>query len=954
MTKHFIFFFIILFSSSIFAQEQIDLSGTWRFAMDRDAAGHSQEWHRKTLADRIQLPGSMPENLKGDDITLKTQWEGSIYDSSFYFNPRLEKFRTPDNLKIPFCLTPDKHYIGWAWYQRDVEIPASWKGKRMVLHLERPHVETEVWINNSRAGTFMSHCVPHEYDITTWLRTGKNTVTIAIDNTTKEINVGKDSHSITDQTQGNWNGIVGNMYICAGSLVWLDDIQIFPDVSEKKARVKITVGNSLKDAKKGTITLSAASFNCDREHVVPAVTVPFTVSAGTTVVEADLPMGDDMLTWDEFSPALYRLKAVLTNGKETDIREVQFGMREFTIKGKYFYVNGRQTMLRGTVENCCFPHTGYAPMDVASWERIYRICKAYGLNHFRFHSYCPPEAAFIAADLVGIYLQPEGPSWPNHGSSLGNGRPIDQYLLLETQRLTKSYGNYASYCMLASGNEPSGRWVPWVSMFVDYWKNADPRRVYTGASVGGSWAWQPDNQYHVKAGARGLDWGRRPETQSDYRQRIDTVGQPYVSHETGQWCAFPNFDEIKKYTGVNKAKNFELFQEDFYDNDMAPLAHDFMMASGKLQALSYKHEIERTLRTPGYAGFQLLCLNDYSGQGSALVGVLDVFWDEKGYMNAPQFRRFCCETVPLMRTAKFTYRNSETLTAEVEVAHFGKEPLRSAHFAWVLKDAWGKVFAKGDFVPVDIPIGNCFKVGNISVPLSKIDRAIKLNLEISIAGTDYVNDWDFFVYPVRETPKTTAIHETDTLNHAALDVLRNGGNVLLLTAGKVEYGKDVVQHLLPCFWNTSWFKMRPPHSTGILVNPYHPVFADFPTDYHSNLQWWELVHNAQVMQLSDFPKGFQPLIQSIDTWFINRKLGMLFEAKVLNGKIIVCSADVKSNWENRPVAQQLYVSIVQYMQSNKFRPSFDVDVQDIQNLYRKEGERMKTYTGDSPDELKGI
>ncbi len=952
MNKYIFSFLVFLVSSGAFAQERIGLSGTWRFAIDRDAVGQSQGWYKQTFIDRIQLPGSMPENLKGDNITLKTHWEGSIYDSSFYFNPRLAKYRTPDNLKIPFCLTPDKHYIGWAWYQRDVEVPASWKGKRMVLHLERPHVETVLWINNDKAGSFMSHCVPHEYDITQWLRPGKNTITIAIDNTTKEINVGKDSHSITDQTQGNWNGIVGNMHIEAGARLWLDDIQVYPDMTAKKARVKITVNSSLKGMQKGNVALSAVSFNSDKEHTVPGISVPFVISGTPTVIEADLPMGEAMLTWDEFMPALYRLKAILTSGKESEIREVQFGMREFTLKDKYFYVNGHKTMLRGTVENCCFPLTGYAPMDVASWERVYRICKAYGLNHIRFHSFCPPEAAFIAADLVGIYLQPEGPSWPNHGSALGLGRPIDEYLMTETQRMAKSYGNYASFCMLACGNEPSGRWVPWVSKFVDYWKTTDTRRVYTGASVGGSWAWQSHNQYHVKAGARGLGWGERPETFSDYSPRIDTVRQPYVSHETGQWCAFPNFEEIKKYTGVNKARNFELFREDLSDHDMTPLAHDFMMASGKLQALCYKHEIEKTLRTPGYAGFQLLSLNDYSGQGTALVGVLDVFWDEKGYIDAPRFRRFCCETVPLMRTAKFTYRNNESLNAEVEVAHFGQGPLRSARFEWTLKDVWGKVYAKGAFVPTDVPVGNCFKLGSISIPLTRIDKAMKVNLEISVAGTYYINDWDFFVYPMQEKPQLANIHETDTLDHAALEVLRNGGNVLLLASGKVEYGKEVVQQLLPCFWNTSWFKMRPPHTTGILVNPYHPMFSNFPTDDHSNLQWWELVQNAQVMQLTDFPKGFQPLIQSIDTWFINRKLGMLFEAKTLNGKIVVCSADLKNNWKERPVAQQLYTSVVQYMQSNKFRPQFAVDIQNIQDIYRKAGERVKTYTSDAPDELK--
>ena len=171
-------------------------------------------------------------------------------------------------------------------------------------------------------------------------------------------------------------------------------------------------------------------------------------------------------------------------------------------------------MLRGTVENCDFPITGYAPMDVESWERVFRICRNYGLNHMRFHSYCPPEAAFIAADKVGFYLQPEGPSWPNHGPKLGMGQPIDKYLMDETIALTKQYGNYPSYCMLACGNEPSGRWVDWVSKFVDYWKATDNRHMYTGASVGNGWQWQPKSQYHVKAGARGLTWSKAKDRKS--------------------------------------------------------------------------------------------------------------------------------------------------------------------------------------------------------------------------------------------------------------------------------------------------------------------------------------------------------------------------------------------------------------------------------------------------------
>ena len=613
--KHIIASLLMTFAGSLAVVGQnhsVSLSGKWAFQIDREDKGVREEWFNKTLSDRINLPGSMPEKLKGDDVTVRTKWTGSLYDSSYYFNPYMEKYRIDGQVKLPFFLTPDKHYVGVAWYQKKVTVPDSWKGERIVLFLERPHIETTVWINHREVGMRNSLCVPHVYDLTSYVTPGKSClVTIRVDNRIKEINVGPDSHSITDQTQGNWNGIVGKIELQSTPEVFFEDIQVYPDLAGKKALVRMNVRAS--SSAKGEIALSARSFNTNVNHEIAPVYQTVTVRKGDNPLEMELPMGQNFLTWDEFSPALYRLTATLKNGKQIETKQVQFGMREFTINGKWFYVNGRKTMLRGTVENCDFPLTGYAPMDVASWERVFRICRSYGLNHMRFHSFCPPEAAFIAADLVGFYLQPEGPSWPNHGPKLGNGQPIDKYLMDETIALTKAYGNYASYCMLACGNEPSGRWVNWVSKFVDYWKATDPRRVYTGASVGGSWQWQPHNQYHVKAGARGLTWAeRQPESMSDYRAKIDTVKQPYVSHETGQWCVFPDFNEIRKYTGVNKARNFEIFRDILEDNDMSGQAHDFMMASGKLQAICYKHEIEKTLRTPDYAGFQLLALNDYS------------------------------------------------------------------------------------------------------------------------------------------------------------------------------------------------------------------------------------------------------------------------------------------------------------------------------------------------------
>lgn len=947
----------IVFASVLTATGQnhsFSLSGKWDFQIDREDAGIKEQWFNKSLDESINLPGSMPEKLKGDNVTARTQWTGSLYDSSYYFNPYMEKYRIEGQVKLPFFLTPDKHYVGVAWYQKKVTIPSDWKGERILLFLERPHIETTVWVNTKEIGMQNSLCVPHVYDLTSAVTSGKPCrITIRVDNRIKEINVGPDSHSITDQTQGNWNGIVGKIELQTTPKVYFDDIQVYPDLSHGKALVRMNVKSS--SSAKGEITLSAESFNTDTRHNVLPVQQTFRIQAGDNRVEMELPMGKDFLTWDEFNPALYKLTATLNSGKQSEKKQVQFGMRDFKIEGKWFYVNGRKTMLRGTVENCDFPLTGYAPMDVASWERVFRICRNYGLNHMRFHSFCPPEAAFIAADLVGFYLQPEGPSWPNHGPRLGNGQPIDKYLMDETIALTKEYGNYASYCMLACGNEPSGRWVEWVTKFVEYWEKKDPRHVYTGASVGNGWQWQPRNQYHVKAGARGLTWSKKqPSTQDDYRfqNHLDTVRQPYVSHETGQWCAFPNFNEIRKYTGVNKAKNFEIFKDILADNHMSDQAHLFMMASGKLQALCYKYEIEKTLRTPDYAGFQLLSLNDYSGQGTALVGVLDVFFEEKGYINSAEWRRFCSPTVPLMRTDKFVYNNKEILKADIEIAHFGAEALKQAEIVYTLKDEYGKVYAQGTLATQDIPVGNLNRTGSLEFPLTDIQEAKKLNLEIRIMGTEAVNDWNFWVYPAQVTIAEGKVYTTDTLDSKALEILQNGGNVLITAAGKVSYGKEVVQQFTPVFWNTSWFKMRPPHTTGILVNPKHPLFRQFPTEYHSNLQWWELLNRAQVMQFTHFPPAFQPTVQSIDTWFISRKIGMLFEANVLNGKVLMTSMDITSQPEKRIVARQMHKAILDYMNSDQFRPQFTVTPQQISELFTKTAGDIKSYTNDSPDELK--
>ena len=932
----------------------ISLKGKWRFQTDPEDIGIKMNWFQSKLTDAINLPGSMRDNDKGDEVTLITKWTGSIYDSSWYFRKDMAKYRQQDNLKFPFWLTPNRHYVGVAWYQREVETPAQWEGRKIELFLERPHWETTLWVDSIKIGMQNSLSTPHHYDLSKVLTPGHHIISVRVDNCIKEINVGPDSHSITDQTQGNWNGIVGNIYLKSTSPVFFDDIKLFTDIEKKSVKTIISLNNITGKDVSAKIKLSAKSFNSKTIHTVEPFVKEANVTKGKSHIEIIYPMGENVQLWDEFNPALYEMTAVLSDEfGNIDKQEMLFGMRSFSINGTRFEINNRPAFLRGTVENCVFPKTGYPPADVASWERVFTICKNYGLNHMRFHSWCPPEAAFHAADKLGFYLQVEGPSWANHGVTLGDSLPIDQYIYDETNSIENAYGNHPSFCMLAYGNEPAGRnQVEYLGKFVTYWKEKDNRRVYTSASIGRSWPLVPESEFIVRSEPRGLPWNKQPQSMFDYFERIEKYTVPYVVHEMGQYCAFPNFKEIKKYTGVYKAKNFELFQEELAKNHMGDQAEDFLMASGKLQVLCYKSEIEAALRTPNLAGIQLLSLNDYSGQGTALVGVLDAFWDAKEYISAKEFKQFLGATVPLARIPKFVFRNDETLHAEFEVAHFGSHPLNNITAQWKVTDSKRAIIAQGLLDKRDIPIDNCISLGAINLPLSQITNAEKLNLELNVGN--HVNNWNFWVYPDKlPIDNNNDIYFTNKFDEKTKSILKNGGKVFLNAAGIVENGKDVIQYFRPVFWNTSWFKMRPPHTTGILCDPEHPAFAYFPTAFHSNMQWWEILDRQQVMNIDQFPLEFRPIVQPIDTWFLNRRLALLFEAQVGNGKLVVCSADLQSNLNERPAARQLLFSITKYMLSDKFNPKFKVEYSIIKELFeKKKRENIDFHTKQSTDDLK--
>ncbi|MFL1010861.1 sugar-binding domain-containing protein [Flavisericum labens] len=922
--------------------EHINLAGNWTYKLDKYNIGIKEKWFNLKFKDYIELPTALRDKGIGENPTLTTEWTGSIYDSTWFLNPAMKKYRKKDSLKFPFWLTPNKHYLGAAWYQKEVEIPENWSNKTISLTLERPHWQTQVWLDSIYMGADNSLSVPHKFATNKAITTGKHTLTIRIDNAIRNLDVGINSHSISDHTQGNWNGIVGGIKLSVKNWNCIELVKLTPNISDKSVEARIVLD---KPAENLSADIKIKGLNHQQSFDV----LNFEFDNASNELLASVPMGDNFKMWSEFNPKIYQLEVDLRKGNNTiDTKKEVFGMREFTITGTQFKINDTFISLRGTTECSVFPLTGYPPTDEASWERIYHICKSFGLNHLRFHSYCPPEAAFIAADKAGFYLQIEGPSWAKYSTSLGRGKPIDKYLMEETKRIIDTYGNHPSFCMMAYGNEPSGNYVPYLENWVEHFKKYDPQRVFTGASTGKSWAIIENSDFLVRAAPRGLNWkNEQPQSIFDYRDKTESQNRPYVTFEMGQWCAYPNFNEIKKYTGPLKAKNFELFQEDLADHHMGNQAHDFLMASGKLQASCYKQEIEATLRTPNLAGFQLLSLNDFSGQGTALVGVLDAFWDEKGYVSADEFSSFCNAVVPLVRLPKYTFSNTENLTAKVEVANFSGGILESPRPKWKLLDDSNTTVQSGYLKSNAIPIGKGNELGTIDLPLGFVKKASKFILKVQVG--DYKNQWNIWVYPNSlEKTKTSNIHICKTLDEKAKLILNKGGKVLLLAAGKVENGKDIIQYQTTVFWNTSWFKMRPPHTTGILIKNEHPVFNDFPTDYYSDLQWWEIANRQQIMNLEFFPPDFKPIVQPIDTWFLNRRLAMLFEAKVDGGNLMVCSIDLDKNEVNL-VSKQLYKSILGYMNSDSFKPKKEVDLSVINELFeKKEREVWNSYVAGKP------
>jgi hypothetical protein len=892
----------------------LDLRGSWAFqiAGAEPSFPQANAPAQKTFSDSIELPGTTETRGKGPE------------------NPATEVM----------MLTRVRKFDGPAWYQRDVEIPAEWAGKRIELLLERTKY-VQVWFDGQPRGEQRWASVPQRYILTDSAVAGKHVLTIVVDNRAERRPYEAEAHQYSDNTQTNWNGLLGRLELRAIGQVQAGKIQVYPEFEKRAFRLEIPFDNRGTAATAVQLKVEAESWNHEGSPHRPGI-VNTTVQAGPGRSTATVvyPIGNDARTWDEFSPALYRLTVSLEiAGEKPERAEINAGFRELR-RGKQILVNGRATFLRGKHDGCVWPLTGHPPLDVGGWVEYFTKLRTYGINHVRCHTWVPPEAAFAAADRVGIYLQPELAFWGTYNEKIRDA------LTPEAELVVQEYGNHPSFAMMTLGNEMGGDRTM-MNALVQHLREIDPRHLYADGSNNVLWDpdYQPTNDFFATARAKtpatgsksvpargsyyfgdGYDgpvqWGP-PGTRGDLRAANEGIPAAVIGHEIGQYTVYPNFREITKYTGVVAARNLMHFRESLRSHGMLDQAEAWFRASGALAASLYKEEIELALRTPEWGGIQLLDLQDFPGQGTALVGILDAFLDSKGLITPEEWRRFCSAIVPLARFDRYTWTAGENYSADVELAHYGPQDLRQARATWRLVSPVGEVVAEGSFAPTSFARGGLRSVGHLETALPKVTDAKRYDLEVVVANASqrYVNAWPLWVYPklddgvARPTPAVVRSWA------AAKEKLRAGGAVLLIPEGQ-SLGYTVRGAYATDFWCWPMFSSAP-GTMGLLIDANHPALKGFPTSTHSERQWSNIAHASTPVILTEGTAELRPVVQVIDNLARNEKLGLVFEAKVGAGRLLVSAVDLYSI-ADKPEVKQLLYGLTEYVASDHFAPRVTV------------------------------
>lgn len=899
------FISIILISNVLIANAQqkhvTSLAGEWMFALDPKNIGENELWASKTFEQKISLPGTTDEAKYGEKTV------GSDYG----------------------ILTRAYKYIGSAWYQREIFVPEKSANKEFELFIDRVLWESKVWIDGRYCDLQDGLGVPHIHRLGK-LSAGKHLLTMRINNDMIH-NIGDKGHTYSEYTQSIWNGAVGRIELRALEKVRIENLKTWPDIDEHKLKITFDV---LHAQKKQMLKFKCKLVDLSNGQVILTYTKKTKSDKITDAFNLTFDLPESVKLWDEFHPNLYRLIVETSAGKSVDVESVDVGFRKVSASKSKILINNLAVFMRGNLDCVHFPITGYPSCNISDWERIFKIYKDHGMNHVRFHSWCPPEAAFVAADRLGIYLQVEilwidwwmttapkdRPDMLTKGlpEGLGKNPSADAYVQAEMKRIINAYGNHPSFVMFCIGNELGNSDFDVMPKWIATVKESDNRRLY---SVSTARKITDVDQYmvtHNIPNVGGTYGVRGYTTDYDLEMNYSKAEIPIIAHELGQYPVYPLWSEIDKYTGVLKARNLEECRESARKNQLENMDVKFHQASGALQNLLYKAHIENLFRTPSCAGFQLLSMTDYQGQGEALVGWLDCFWDSKGILTPQDFKQYCNTVVPLARFKKFVWETNETFDALLQVANYGNDIFKS-RILWKLTATDGQIIEQGYFDNQHFKRGSLNEVGKIAINLSKINQVGKYTFSIEIKDTEFRNSWDLWIYPPVNSVNSS-VFVANEFSEEVKKKLKNGANVLLIAnkLGTAETSRPI--NFTPLFWSTVFFPGQTNSTLGLYINNLHAAFNNFPTDNYSDYQW-QSISQGQSFVLNNYV-GIEPIAQPISDFHINDRLGSVFECKVGSGKLLVCGYNI--NNDINPVARQLKYSLINYMNTADFNPTVEI------------------------------
>ncbi|MDO4462343.1 MAG: glycoside hydrolase [Bacteroidia bacterium] len=868
----------------------------------REYINLSDAWY--TDLGSVQLPGTTDEAALGDTIT---------------------------NLNETGHLSRRHSFVGALTYEHLITIPESFRDKHISLVMERTKPST-LWIDDDSIASFSHLYAPHIYDIT-GIKPGEHRVRIRIDNGPNAIlpQIGG-SHAVSEHTQTNWNGILGLFYIEATDNAYIHSVQVYPNTADSSIKVRAIINRTAKAHSQNILSLTCEIKNYDEQgsSLCSPYTFQDTLRYSQDTISFSMPLPQNIELWSEWHPNVYSLVTSISvadsenKSISVDRNTTSFGVRDFHTVGTQFNINGKRTFLRGKHDACVFPLTGYAPMDVDSWRAVYRRAKAYGINHYRFHSWAPPRAAFVAADLEGIYLQPELPYW-------GGLQEADSTLLTflhnEGEMLLDFVGNHPSFTMMALGNELSGD-TAIMHRFVTDFKRQDNRHLYSFGSnnflgwmgqLNGEDFWvtcragaERHNEYnsHVRssfsfadAHEGGILNGSYPNTVFSYEDALSEVTIPVISHESCQFQIYPDSNEIKKYTGVLRPLNHEIFHRRLRQANLDSLSHDFHLASGYLSMLCYKADIEACLRTMSFGGFQLLDLQDYPGQGSALCAPLDAFMDPKEFVDSSSFSAFCSEIVPLAILESFVMP-ADSIAFSFAVANYSERALSQEVVRWGIRNEANHVLTSGTFKMDAIQGNTTYSKRNIVENISDSLKCGMSSLILTVNIANHTNTYN--IWAIKANPDTIDINPyiSHALDNTTLERLENGETVIFNPLFADIDSISVGGLFTPDYWNYAMFKSisesinQPvsPGTLGYLIDVLHPIFNNnqFSSAPHSDFQWWPIAKNSRPLILDSLKTNIPVIVRAIDNVERNHSLGILLECRVANGTLIICTTNLEA------------------------------------------------------------